>query len=97
MERAWARYYVKIYRAEGLPKSNTSIMANVKKAIIGENKDLLDPYVQVLFAGQKVQPFTVMIHALTYQEVLLNSGATICIWYDENVPAADLIKKVLLA
>ncbi|XP_062379458.1 otoferlin-like [Sardina pilchardus] len=53
MERQWARYYVKIYRAEGLPKMNTSIMANVKKAIIGENKDLLDPYVQVLFAGQK--------------------------------------------
>lgn len=33
---------------------NTSIMANVKKAFIGENKDLVDPYVQVLFAGQKV-------------------------------------------
>lgn len=54
MERQWARYYVKIYRAEGLPKMNASLMANVKKAIIGENKDLLDPYVQVLFAGQKV-------------------------------------------
>lgn len=33
---------------------NTSLMANVKKALIGENKDLVDPYVQVLFAGQKV-------------------------------------------
>lgn len=33
---------------------NTSIMANVKKALIGENKDLVDPYVQVQFAGQKV-------------------------------------------
>lgn len=33
---------------------NTSIMANVKKALIGENKDLVDPYVQVVFAGQKV-------------------------------------------
>lgn len=33
---------------------NTSIMANVKKAFIGENKDLVDPYVQVQFAGQKV-------------------------------------------
>lgn len=33
---------------------NTSIMANVKKAFIGENKDLVDPYVLVLFAGQKV-------------------------------------------
>ncbi|KAK7907659.1 hypothetical protein WMY93_016271 [Mugilogobius chulae] len=52
-ERQWARYYVKIHRAEGLPKMNTSIMANVKKAFIGENRDLVDPYVQVQFAGQK--------------------------------------------
>uniref|UniRef100_A0A8C9RXQ4 Otoferlin n=1 Tax=Scleropages formosus TaxID=113540 RepID=A0A8C9RXQ4_SCLFO len=52
-ERQWARFYLKIYRAEGLPRMNTSIMANVKKAFIGENKDLVDPYVQVLFAGQK--------------------------------------------
>ncbi|XP_041419577.1 otoferlin isoform X3 [Xenopus laevis] len=52
-ERQWARFYVKIYRAEGLPRMNTSIMANVKKALIGENKDLVDPYVQVFFAGQK--------------------------------------------
>ncbi|XP_075125442.1 otoferlin isoform X6 [Leptodactylus fuscus] len=52
-ERQWARFYVKIYRAEGLPRMNTSIMANVKKALIGENKDLVDPYVQVMFAGQK--------------------------------------------
>ncbi|XP_068136050.1 otoferlin isoform X11 [Hyperolius riggenbachi] len=52
-ERQWARFYVKIFRAEGLPRMNTSIMANVKKALIGENKDLVDPYVQVTFAGQK--------------------------------------------
>ncbi|KAM7118824.1 otoferlin isoform 1-T1 [Ciconia maguari] len=52
-ERQWARFYIKIYRAEGLPRMNTSIMANVKKALIGENKDLVDPYVQVIFAGQK--------------------------------------------
>ncbi|KAM6462922.1 otoferlin isoform 2-T2 [Liasis olivaceus] len=52
-ERQWARFYIKIYRAEGLPRMNTSIMANVKKALIGENKDLVDPYIQVLFAGQK--------------------------------------------
>ncbi|KAI2652042.1 Otoferlin [Labeo rohita] len=44
-ERQWARFYVKIHRAEGLPKMNTSIMANVKKAFIGENRDLVDPYV----------------------------------------------------
>ncbi|XP_057208496.1 otoferlin isoform X11 [Triplophysa rosa] len=52
-ERQWARFYVKIYRAEGLPKMNTSIIANVKKAFIGENRDLVDPYVLVQFAGQK--------------------------------------------
>ncbi|KAG8122975.1 hypothetical protein E2320_018411, partial [Naja naja] len=52
-ERQWARFYIKIYRAEGLPRMNASIMANVKKALIGENKDLVDPYVQVFFAGQK--------------------------------------------
>lgn len=33
-------------------------MANVKKAFIGENRDLVDPYVQVQFAGQKVTPST---------------------------------------
>lgn len=54
-ERQWARFYVKIHRAEGLPKMNTSIMANVKKAFIGENRDLVDPYVLVQFAGQKVR------------------------------------------
>uniref|UniRef100_A0A8I5Y9Z3 Otoferlin n=1 Tax=Rattus norvegicus TaxID=10116 RepID=A0A8I5Y9Z3_RAT len=54
-ERQWARFYVKIYRAEGLPRMNTSLMANVKKAFIGENKDLVDPYVQVFFAGAMVQ------------------------------------------
>lgn len=72
MERQWARYYVKIYRAEGLPKSNTSIMANVKKAIIGENKDLLDPYVQVLFAGQKVFFLTLLNDFDTFSQKLCN-------------------------
>lgn len=65
-ERQWARFYVKIYRAEGLPKMNTSIMANVKKAFIGENKDLVDPYVQVLFAGQKVGRILINIHTLNF-------------------------------
>ncbi|XP_053469548.1 otoferlin isoform X2 [Ictalurus furcatus] len=52
-ERQWARFHLKIFRAEGLPKMNASIMANVKKALIGENRDLVDPYVQVQFSGQK--------------------------------------------
>ena len=46
--------YLKVYKAEGLPKMNTGIMANVKKAFTGESKDLVDPYVQVSFAGHKV-------------------------------------------
>ena len=33
---------------------NTGIMANVKKAFTGENRDLADPYVEVHLAGHKV-------------------------------------------
>lgn len=54
IERQRARFLVKIYRADGLPKMNSSIMANVKKAFTGEVKDLVDPYVQVSFAGLSV-------------------------------------------
>ena len=53
-ERPWARFYVRIYKAEGLPKMNSSIMANVTKAFIGDSKDLVVPYVVVMFAGQMV-------------------------------------------
>lgn len=64
-ERQWARFYVKIFRAEGLPKMNASIMANVKKALIGENRDLVDPYVQVQFSGQKVhQLYLILLSGL---------------------------------
>ncbi|CAL1540078.1 unnamed protein product [Lymnaea stagnalis] len=52
-DRQKARYSVKIYRAEGLPKMNAGIMANVKKAFTGENRDLTDPFVEVHFAGHK--------------------------------------------
>nr|XP_013005415.1 fer-1-like protein 6 isoform X2 [Cavia porcellus] len=51
-ERPWARFYVRLYRAEGLPKMNSSIMANVTKAFMGDSKDLVDPFVEVSFAGQ---------------------------------------------
>ncbi|XP_059174098.1 otoferlin-like isoform X2 [Physella acuta] len=52
-DRQKARYVVKIYRAEGLPKMNAGIMANVKKAFTGENRDLTDPFVEVSFAGHR--------------------------------------------
>ncbi|KAI4805264.1 hypothetical protein KUCAC02_009889 [Chaenocephalus aceratus] len=48
-ERPWARFSVKVYRAEGLPRNNSSIMANVTKAFIGDNTALIDPYVVVSF------------------------------------------------
>jgi hypothetical protein len=54
VERQRARFVVRIYRADGLPKMNSSIMANVKRAFTGEMKDLVDPYVQVSFAGLTV-------------------------------------------
>lgn len=54
-ERPWARFYVRLYRAEGLPKMNSSIMANVTKAFVGDSKDLVDPFVEVTFAGQTVR------------------------------------------
>ncbi|XP_043277265.1 otoferlin-like [Venturia canescens] len=52
IERQRARFIVKIYRADGLPKMNSSVMASVKKAFTGgQVKDLVDPYVRVSFAG----------------------------------------------
>lgn len=54
IERQRARFVVKIYRADGLPRMNSSIMANMKRAFTGETKDLVSPYVQVSFAGLMV-------------------------------------------
>ncbi|XP_050298666.1 otoferlin-like [Anthonomus grandis grandis] len=51
IDRQRAKFIVKIYRADGLPKMNSSLMANVKKAFTGGLNDLVDPYVQVSFAG----------------------------------------------
>lgn len=53
-ERPWARFCVKVYRAEGLPRNNSSIMANVTKAFVGDNTALIDPYVEVSFFKQVV-------------------------------------------
>ena len=53
-ERQRAKYIVRIYRADGLPKMNSSIMANLKHAFGSTPRDLVDPYVQVSFAGLTV-------------------------------------------
>ena len=54
-ERQRAKYIVRIYRADGLPKMNSSVMANLKHAFGAQNRDLVDPYVQVSFAGLTVR------------------------------------------
>ena len=54
-ERQRAKYIVRISRADGLPRMNSSIMANLKHAFGGLIKDLVDPYVQVSFAGLTVR------------------------------------------
>ncbi|KAM7380163.1 hypothetical protein PAMP_003476 [Pampus punctatissimus] len=51
-ERPWARFCVKVYRAESLPRNTSSIMANVTKAFIRDNTALVDPYVVVSFFKQ---------------------------------------------
>ena len=53
-ERQRAKYIVRIYRADGLPRMNSSIMANIKHVLGGQTRDLVDPYVQVSFAGLTV-------------------------------------------
>lgn len=54
IERQRAKFVIKIYRADGLPRMNSSLMANVKKALTGESKDLVSPYVNISFAGLSV-------------------------------------------
>ncbi|XP_068632419.1 otoferlin-like [Battus philenor] len=51
IERQRARFIVKIHKADGLPKMNYSLLANMKRAFTGESQDLVDPFVQVCFAG----------------------------------------------
>ncbi|XP_067402968.1 fer-1-like protein 4 [Emydura macquarii macquarii] len=51
-ERPWAKICIKVYRAEGLPSMSAGIMGGFSK-IVGEKKVFIDPYVQVLFAGQQ--------------------------------------------
>ncbi|TRY91494.1 hypothetical protein DNTS_029472 [Danionella cerebrum] len=48
-ERPWAKFVLKIYRAEGLPSMNAGFMGKIMK----DKKVFLDPYVQVTFAGQQ--------------------------------------------
>ncbi|KAM9410752.1 fer-1-like protein 4 isoform 2-T2 [Pholidichthys leucotaenia] len=49
-ERPWARFRVRIYRAEGLPTMEAGLMA---KMSVTDRAIFIDPYVKVFFAGQQ--------------------------------------------
>uniref|UniRef100_A0A672F388 Fer-1 like family member 4 n=1 Tax=Salarias fasciatus TaxID=181472 RepID=A0A672F388_SALFA len=49
-ERPWARFRIRIYRAEGLPTMGAGLMA---KMSVSDRAVFIDPYVQVTFAGQQ--------------------------------------------
>lgn len=56
-------------------------MANVKKALIGDNRDLVDPYVQVQFAGQKVSQLCWMLNvSVVVIHFSLKKNKTWCSW-----------------
>ncbi|XP_070758115.1 fer-1-like protein 4 [Enoplosus armatus] len=50
-ERPWARFRVRVYRAEGLPTMEAGLMAKMSK--VTDRTVFIDPYVQVTFAGQQ--------------------------------------------
>lgn len=52
-ERPWARFNIRIYKAEGLPTMDSGLMA--KMAVVTDRTVFIDPYVRVTFAGQQVQ------------------------------------------
>lgn len=66
IERQRAKFVIKIYRADGLPRMNSSLMANVKKALTGEWKDLVSPYVNISFAGLSVNIMLFVYITLTH-------------------------------
>uniref|UniRef100_A0A3P8YYU0 C2 domain-containing protein n=1 Tax=Esox lucius TaxID=8010 RepID=A0A3P8YYU0_ESOLU len=51
-ERPWAKFLLKIYKAEGLPSMSAGFMGGFSK-MMGDRKVFIDPYVQVTFAGQQ--------------------------------------------
>ncbi|KAJ7998679.1 hypothetical protein DPEC_G00207380 [Dallia pectoralis] len=51
-ERPWAKFLLKIYKAEGLPSMSAGFMGGFSK-MMGDKKVFIDPYVQVTFAGQQ--------------------------------------------
>ena len=60
-ERQRAKFIVTCHKAEGMPRMSSGIVANVKKALTGESKDLVDPYCLVTFAGHQVNEILISL------------------------------------
>lgn len=74
-ERPWARFCVKIYRAEGLPTMEAGLMA---KMSVTDRAVFIDPYVKVTFAGQQVYRLSnTNIIALKYLTIIF----LYTVWY----------------
>ncbi|CAJ1052063.1 fer-1-like protein 4 [Xyrichtys novacula] len=67
-ERPWARFRIRIYRAEGLPTMDAGLMAKVSK--VTDRTVFIDPYVRVTFAGQQ-------------GETLVASATSCPVWNEE--------------
>ena len=61
VERQHAKYVIKIYRADGLPKHKSGIVANMKKALSSDSRKPVSPYVQVrqFVAGFIINPIVI--------------------------------------
>ncbi|MGH0156394.1 UNVERIFIED_CONTAM: hypothetical protein FKN15_057154 [Acipenser sinensis] len=78
-ERPWAKFLVKVYKAEGLPSMNAGFMGSFSK-IMGEKKVFIDPYVQVTLAGQQ----NFMFEFQEPQEVLFDKVVEISVAYKKR-------------
>ena len=56
-DRTRGRVIVRLYKAEGLPRLNSTILAKIRKEFSGEPRirDLADPFVKVEWAGMEGQ------------------------------------------
>ncbi|XP_077384701.1 fer-1-like protein 4 isoform X2 [Festucalex cinctus] len=50
-ERPWARFGLRVYKAEDLPSMDSGLMGKMSK--VTDRKVFIDPYVRVTFAGQQ--------------------------------------------
>ena len=69
-ERIMARYYFRVFYAEGLPKMSSDTVGKIKSVIKGEKNDLIDPYVEISFAGQKRRTSTEKTYDAQWNEML---------------------------